>query len=109
MNGWIRIGTKVDSSGIDKGIKAIERKIDNAEKEKLAREIEQFENYKKLSEETIKNGNNDLQTRQEQFAKYKELEQKKLDLEEKNLSQSCARFKELVSQFNSGFEQLPNE
>lgn len=81
----------------------------NAEKEKLAREIEQFENYKKLSEETIKNGNNDLQTRQEQFAKYKELEQKKLDLEEKNLSQSCARFKELVSQFNSGFEQLPNE
>lgn len=81
----------------------------NVEKEKLAREIEQFENYKKLSEETIKNGNNDLQTRQEQFAKYKELEQKKLDLEEKNLSQSCARFKELVSQFNSGFEQLPNE
>ena len=35
MNGWIRIGTKVDSSGIDKGIKAIERKIDNAEKEKI--------------------------------------------------------------------------
>lgn len=81
----------------------------NAEKEKLALEKEQFENYKKLSEETIKNGNSDLQLRQEQFAKYKELEQKKLDLEEKNLSQSCARFKELVSQFNSGFEQLPNE
>ena len=27
--------------------------------------------------------------------------------ESKNLSQSCARFKELVSQFNSGFQQLP--
>lgn len=79
------------------------------EREQLTRDMEQFENYKKLSEDAIKNGNNDLQTRQEQFAKYKELEQKKLDLEEKNLSQSCARFKELVSQFNSGFEQLPNE
>ena len=79
------------------------------EREQLTRDREQFENYKKLSEDAIKNGNNDLQTRQEQFAKYKELEQKKLDLEEKNLSQSCARFKELVSQFNSGFEQLPNE
>ena len=45
---------------------------------------------------------------QEQFTRYKELEQKKMDLEEKNLSQSCARFKELVSQFNSGFDQIPN-
>ena len=35
MNGWIRIGTKVDSSGVEKGIKAIERKIDQAEREKL--------------------------------------------------------------------------
>lgn len=78
------------------------------EKEKLEREKEKFETDKKLSLETIKNGQKDLQMQQEQFAKYKELEQKKLDLEEKNLSQSCARFKELVSQFNSGFEQLPN-
>ena len=78
------------------------------EQEKLDREKEQFEKDKKLSFETIENIQKDLQVQQEQFAKYKELEQKKLDLEEKNLSQSCARFKELVSQFNSGFEQLPN-
>ena len=32
---------------------------------------------------------------------YASLEEKKLELESKNLSQSCARFKELVSQFNS--------
>lgn len=35
MNGWIKIGTKIDSSGVDKGIKALERKIDNAEKDKI--------------------------------------------------------------------------
>lgn len=78
------------------------------EQEKLNKEREQFEADKKMSLEAIENGQKTLQMQQEQFAKYKELEQKKLDLEEKNLQQSCARFKELVSQFNSGFEQLPN-
>lgn len=78
------------------------------EQDKLNKEREQFEADKKMSLETIENGQRTLQMQQEQFAKYKELEQKKLDLEEKNLQQSCARFKELVSQFNSGFEQLPN-
>ena len=78
------------------------------EQDKLNKEREQFEADKKMSLEAIENGQRTLQMQQEQFAKYKELEQKKLDLEEKNLQQSCARFKELVSQFNSGFEQLPN-
>lgn len=81
----------------------------SAEREKLEREKEEFERYRKLCEDANQNTKRELQLQQEQFAKYKELEQKKLDLEEKNLSQSCARFKELVSQFNSGFEQLPNE
>lgn len=79
------------------------------EREKLQRDIDQFTIDKKLSDDLIKNGKKDLHMQQEQFARYRELEQKKLDLEEKNLSQSCARFKELVSQFNSGFEQLPND
>ena len=81
----------------------------STEREKLEREKEEFERYRKLCEDANQNTKRELQLQQEQFAKYKELEQKKLDLEEKNLSQSCARFKELVSQFNSGFEQLPNE
>ena len=36
---------------------------------------------------------------------------KELDVEYNmdNLSQSCARFKELVTQFNSGFGQLPGK
>ena len=45
---------------------------------------------------------------QPKFEKYKEVEKQKLELESKNLSQSCARFKELVSQFNSGFNKLPD-
>ena len=44
-----------------------------------------------------------------EFAKYKEIEEKKLELENKNLAQSCARFKTLVSQFNTSFAKLPND
>ena len=70
-------------------------------------DIETFEKDSKLERQNIDTTKKDLQAQQEQFARYKELEQKKMDLEEKNLSQSCARFKELVSQFNSGFKDLP--
>ena len=50
MNGWIRIGTKVDSSGVEKGIKAIERKIDQAEREKLAIETNMDKTKVELNE-----------------------------------------------------------
>ena len=80
-----------------------------SQKDKLKMDIETFEKDSKLERQNIDTTKKDLQAQQEQFARYKELEQKKMDLEEKNLSQSCARFKELVSQFNSGFEQLPND
>ena len=59
--------------------------------------------------ERIKNAHKELELKKEQFLKAKELEEKKLELESKNLSQSCAKFKELVSQFNSGFQQLPDD
>lgn len=35
MDGYIQIGTKVDSSGIDKGVAEIQKKIDVAEKQKI--------------------------------------------------------------------------
>lgn len=89
--------------------KRIELEQIAAEREKLTRDTEDFENTKKLTNEKFDNTKKSLQNEQEQFAKYKELEQKKMDLEEKNLQASCARFKELVSQFNAGFDQLPNE
>lgn len=81
----------------------------NTDRAKLQTEREQFAKEKAIAEEKIRNGQKELQTQKEQFAKSKELEEKKLELESKNLSQSCARFKELVSQFNSGFQQLPGK
>lgn len=81
----------------------------NTDRAKLQTEKEQFAKEKAIAEEKIRNGQKELQTQREQFAKSKELEEKKLELESKNLSQSCARFKELVSQFNSGFQQLPGK
>ena len=51
----------------------------------------------------------ELEEKELQFEKYKEVEKKKLELESQNLSQSCARFKELVSQFNMGFKQMPGQ
>ena len=50
MNGWIRIGTKIDSSGVDKGIKALERKIDNAEKDKIIIETNMEKTQVELNE-----------------------------------------------------------
>ncbi len=87
--------------------KQLEEEKLNTDRAKLQTEREQFSKEKTIAEEKIKNGQRELQTQKEQFAKSKELEEKKLELESKNLSQSCARFKELVAQFNSGFQQLP--
>ncbi len=80
-----------------------------ADRQTLENEKEQFEKEKALELEKIKNAQSDLRKQEQQFAKFKELEEKKLELESKNLSQSCTRFKELVSQFNSGFQQLPGD
>ncbi len=80
-----------------------------ADRQTLQTEKEQFEKEKALEAEKLKNAQNELKQQKEQFAKFKELEEKKLELESKNLSQSCTRFKELVSQFNSGFQQLPGD
>lgn len=89
--------------------KEIEQEKLKTAKEKLEVEKQQFEKEKEIELEKIKSDRKELQSQKEQFAKTKELEEKKLELESKNLSQSCARFKELVSQFNSGFQQLPED
>lgn len=88
--------------------KNLEEEKLKSDRQKLEVEREQFEKEKTIALEKIKNGQKELQLQKEQFAKSKELEEKKLELESKNLSQSCARFKELVTQFNSGFQQLPD-
>lgn len=50
MDGYIRIGTKIDSKGIDDGIKDIERKIDIAEQQKILIETDINDNQAKLSQ-----------------------------------------------------------
>jgi len=80
----------------------------NAQEQELKNEKEQFEKSKEIDLEKIRNAQLEIMSQREQFEKFKEIEEKKLELESKNLSQSCARFKELVSQFNSGFQQLPD-
>lgn len=89
--------------------KQIEEEKIKTDKEKLQTERQQFEKEKEIELEKIKNERKELQSQKDQFSRTKELEEKKLELESKNLSQSCARFKELVSQFNSGFQQLPED
>ena len=76
---------------------------------KIDTEREQFEKQQRLGFEEIKTLRTDLDDDRLQFEKTKELENRKLELERKSLSQSCERFKELVSQFNNGVGQLPNE
>lgn len=49
MDGWIRIGTKVDDKGIDDGIKEIEKKISLTEKKKLALKAKIEVNQQELS------------------------------------------------------------
>ena len=75
----------------------------------LQNEKDQFEKSKNIDLEKIKNAQLEIVSQREQFEKFKNIEEKKLELESKNLSQSVARFRELVSQFNSGFQQLPED
>ena len=81
----------------------------NLEKEKLANEQAQLEKDTVLSLQTIQNERRDLETAKEHFAQQKEAEEKKISFEKENLAQSCAKFKQLVSQFNSSFAKLPND
>lgn len=77
------------------------------EKEKLSSEQAELEKDTVLSLQTIQNERKDLETAKEHFAQQKASEEKKLAFEKENLAQSCAKFKQLVSQFNNNFAKLP--
>lgn len=49
MDGWIRVGTKVDDKGIDDGIKEIQKKINVAEQQKLVVETNMKSSQQELS------------------------------------------------------------
>lgn len=104
-----------DRKKLDADIKQFNNEQDVAltklksEQEELQNEKNQFEKSKNIDLEKIKNAQLEIVSQREQFEKFKDIEEKKLELESKNLSQSVARFRELVSQFNSGFQQLPED
>jgi len=50
-----------------------------------------------------------LASERNQFERYKEVTNEKIELDNKNLEQKCARFKEIVGQFNSNFKPILNE
>lgn len=87
-------------------IKDIEFSKIDAEKSKNKLDRETFEKESKNTLERINNANQELESAKLEFEKYKDVEKQKLELESTNLSQSVARFKELVTQFNSGFKDI---
>ena len=89
--------------------KHIENQKIKAEQDKLASDRESFNKERETSLKIIANGNEELEVTRESFEKYKANEESKLEQESKILSESCARFKELVSQFNSGFVGFPGK
>ncbi|MCM1370631.1 MAG: hypothetical protein NC181_01895 [Clostridium sp.] len=79
----------------------------NLERERIANEEAQLEKDTALSLQTIENEKKDLETEKEHFNQQKEAEEKKIAFERESLAQSCAKFKQLVSQFNNNFSKLP--
>lgn len=76
---------------------------------KLENSKNQFEKEKTLANEALDNATKELENKQEEFKQYKEFEERKLELESQNLAKACARFKQIVSQLNSGFSQLQDK
>lgn len=99
---------EADKSQFEKYKEVEEEKIKLAKQEN-EKTREQYNAEHEKASNLIKNKEEELEEQKLQFEKYKEVEKKKLELESKNLSQSCARFKELVSQFNLGFKQIPGK
>lgn len=86
---------------LDLAKKELELQIQKNEEDK-----EQFETYKKLEMNRIHHAEEILSSEKAQFEKYKEVTNRKLELENKNLEQKCIRFKEIIGQFNLNFKPI---
>lgn len=80
-----------------------------SETEKINNEKQQLEKDTRLNLQTIENERKELDKDKKHFTKTKESEEKRIAFEKENLAQSCSRFKQLVSQFNSNFSKLPED
>ena len=76
------------------------------EKQRFNEEKNQFESYKELELNRIHNAEEILESEKNQFERYKDINNKRIELETKELEQKCARFKNIVGQFNTNFKPL---
>lgn len=76
------------------------------QQEKFLKDQKQFESYKELELDRLHQEQERINLEKDQLEKYKEVTNRKLELETKNLEQKCARFKKIVSEFNSNFKPI---
>lgn len=75
----------------------LEEEILNFERKKFEREKQEWEDYKKMSELSLK-------SEKEAFEKYKEEEIRKINLETKRILDNCEKFKELFEKYMKVFD-----
>lgn len=79
------------------------------DRQKFETDKVQFDNYVKIEQAKIDSDKDNLRLEKEQFEKDMELEKNRIAEESKNLEKSVAKFKELVTKFNAGFKNIPEE
>lgn len=79
------------------------------DRQKFEADKVQFDNYVKIEQAKIDSDKDNLRLEKEQFEKDMELEKNRIAEESKNLEKSVAKFKELVTKFNAGFKNIPDE
>lgn len=75
----------------------LEEEILNFERKKFEREKQEWEDYKKMSEISLK-------SEKEAFEKYREEEIRKINLETKRILDNCENFKELFEKYMKVFD-----
>ena len=75
----------------------LEEEILNFERKKFEREKQEWEDYKKMSELSLK-------SEKEAFEKYREEEIRKINLETKRILDNCEKFKELFEKYMKVFD-----
>lgn len=75
----------------------LEEEILNFERKKFEREKQEWEDYKKMSEISLK-------SEKEAFEKYREEEIRKINLETKRILDNCEKFKELFEKYMKVFD-----
>lgn len=85
------INTNINSDFSSSRIK-LEEEILNFERKKFEREKQEWEDYKKMSEISLK-------SEREEFEKYKDEEIRKINLETKRILDNCEKFRELFEMY----------